>query len=487
MMPNPMQLKPKSKPRLPLTKLVTAHRPWRNLALFMLADLVGLGVSAFLTVMVRWWLGGDYHPSLYWQWWPILGLFVLAYGMVGLYPGIGISPVDELRWSSSATTLIYLVVGVAIFLARKEVVYSRSIFIVAWGISLLAFPIARGCIRYFFAHKPWWGCPVMVLGAGKTGELVIRTLKHRPGLGLKPVVVLDDDPRKQGYLHGVPVMGGIKHAPRLTRQLRVSYAILAMPGVSPGRLLEMLETYGRTFDHLLVIPDLFGFASLWVAPMDLGGMLALDVRQQLLLPLPRLTKNCIDLLLTIVIGSLSLPLLLLIMLAIKLDSAGPIFYTHKRLGQNGRMFEAIKFRTMAHNAEQLLEYHFQQRPDLREIWQQEQKLRQDPRLTRVGKLLRRTSLDELPQLWNVLRGEMSLVGPRPIITEEIYRYEEKYTLYTKVKPGLTGLWQVSGRNNISYEERVNLDAYYVRNWSVWLDLYILLRTVWVVITAEGAY
>jgi lipopolysaccharide/colanic/teichoic acid biosynthesis glycosyltransferase len=142
---------------------------------------------------------------------------------------------------------------------------------------------------------------------------------------------------------------------------------------------------------------------------------------------------------------------------------------------------------MVQNADQVLEDYFQANPELRQEWRTERKLRYDPRVTRVGHFLRRTSLDELPQLWNVLRGEMSLVGPRPIVGEEIARYADTYKLYTRVLPGLTGLWQVSGRNNISYPERVNLDAYYVRNWSVWLDIYILLRTIWVVLTGDGAY
>uniref|UniRef100_B8HXI2 Undecaprenyl-phosphate galactose phosphotransferase, WbaP n=1 Tax=Cyanothece sp. (strain PCC 7425 / ATCC 29141) TaxID=395961 RepID=B8HXI2_CYAP4 len=480
-----MQLKQKRS--LALHDVLTLPRPWRNTALFVLADLLGLTLVAGLTVLGRWLLGGEFHLSLYWQWSPILGLFIFAYAIVGLYPAIGLSPVDELRWGSLTTTLVYLILGSAIFLSRSDETYSRLIFIIAWALSLLTFPILRGAVRYLFARKPWWGCPVMVLGAGKTGDLVVRTLQHHPGLGLKPVVVLDDDPDKQGYLHGIPVLGKVQLAPQLTQQLRISYAILAMPGVAPGRLLEVQEAYGQMFDHLLVIPDLFGFASLWVAPLDLGGLLALDVRQQLLLPLPRLLKTCIDLLLTLLVGLLSLPLLLFIALAIRLDSPGPIFYGHTRLGRRGRFFKAWKFRTMAPNADEQLEQYFNLHPDLKDQWLRDHKLKHDPRLTRVGQFLRRTSLDELPQLWNVLQGEMSLVGPRPIVAAEIDRYEEKFSLYKKVKPGITGLWQVSGRNNISYEERVNLDAYYVRNWSVWLDLYILLRTVWVVITAEGAY
>jgi Undecaprenyl-phosphate galactose phosphotransferase WbaP len=252
-------------------------------------------------------------------------------------------------------------------------------------------------------------------------------------------------------------------------------------------LLELLERYGQTFAHLLIIPDLFGFSSLWVAAKDMGGILGLEVRQQLLLPGPRLAKFMIDLLLTLIGGTLLFPVLVAVALLIRLDSPGPVFYGQIRIGQGGRRFRAWKFRSMVQNADQVLERYLQEHPELREAWETDHKLKNDPRVTRVGQFLRRTSLDELPQLWNILRGEMSLVGPRPIVDEEIWRYGDKLSLYSKVPPGLTGMWQVSGRNDISYDERVNLDAYYVRNWSVWLDIYILMKTVWVVIVGEGAY
>jgi Undecaprenyl-phosphate galactose phosphotransferase WbaP len=472
---------------LPLNLRRVPVYPWQQVLVLVAADLLGLGLAAVVTVLGRWLLGGEFIPSLYWQWWPMLGLFIVSYAIVGLYPGIAISPVDELRWLSLSTTLIYMVVGSAIFLSRSDEVYSRLIFLIAWAASLLVVPIARGLARTLFARCAWWGCPILILGAGKTGEMVLRTLLRHPGLGLKPVMILDDNPQTHGELYGIPVRGGIEQAPKVAEATGIHWALVAMPGVGPQRLVEILESYGHTFAHLLVIPDLFGLASLWVAPQDLGGILALNVRQQLLLPLPRLTKAWIDLSLALLIGGLCLPILLCLALLIKLDSRGPIFYSQTRIGQGGRAFQAIKFRTMAVNADQLLAHYLQNQPELRRLWQQDHKLKKDPRLTRVGRWLRRTSLDELPQLWNVLRGEMSLVGPRPIITAEISRYGEIYPLYTRVKPGLTGLWQVSGRNNISYAERVNLDAYYVRNWSVWLDAYILLRTPWVVVTAEGAY
>ena len=470
-----------------ISALSVSTRTFPTFAMMVGSDLLGLGLAALISVYVRFILDGQFQLPLYWQLLPLMGLFTVAYAAVGLYPGVAISPVDELRWVTVSTSLVYFVLGSTIFLRREGEVYSRGIFLLAWLLSIGLVLAGRALTRYLFAQKRWWGYPVMVLGAGKTGEMVVRTLQQRPRIGLKPVVVLDDNPDKHGSLHNVPVLGGVELAPVLAKARKIPYAIVAMPGVSRDRLLQILEQYGQTFAHLLIIPDLFGFSSLWVEAKDMGGILGLEVRQQLLLPGPRLAKFLIDRLITLMGGLIVLPFIILIALLIRIDSPGPILYGQIRIGQNGESFKAWKFRSMAKNADRTLESYLDAHPELRQSWERDHKLRNDPRITRVGRFLRQTSLDELPQLWNILRGEMSLVGPRPIVDEEIQRYGEKFGLYTKVTPGLTGLWQVSGRNNLTYEERVSLDAYYVRNWSVWLDLHILIRTVWVVISGEGAY
>lgn len=467
--------------------LTISTRTWPTFAIMIGSDLVALSLAGILSVSSSLFWEGQFHPSIYWQLYPVLGLFLLAYATVGLYPGVATSPVDELRWTTITTTLMYLVLAATLFLRREGEIYSRGTLITAWALSIVLVWLLRAVVRLIFARQRWWGYPVMVLGAGKTGEMVVRTLKRRPRIGLKPVVILDDDPKKHGMLHGVPVMGGVELAPSLARNRSIPYAIVAMPGVPRDRLLNLLEQYGSSFAHLLVIPDLFEFSSLWVEAKDMGGVLGLEVRQRLLLPGPRLAKFTIDLMATLIGGLFLLPLIVIIAILIRMDSPGPIFYRQTRLGQGGKPFKAWKFRTMVKDADQSLQRYLEQHPELQQAWETDRKLRYDPRVTRVGRFLRRTSLDELPQLWNILRGEMSLVGPRPIVDEEIPRYGDKYGLYTKVIPGLTGLWQVSGRNNITYAERVGLDAYYVRNWSVWLDVYILLRTVWVVVTGEGAY
>ncbi|MGB3614011.1 MAG: undecaprenyl-phosphate galactose phosphotransferase WbaP [Elainellaceae cyanobacterium] len=472
-----------------LLALTVSTQSWPTVVSMIAADSLGLALAGAIAVRLGLWIDGALlsSPSSYVPLLPLLGLFILAYATAGLYPGVAVSPVDELRLISTATTLIYLVLGSALFLFQGEPAYSRTVFLLAWLLSLVLVHVVRALTRSLLADQSWWGYPVIILGAGKTGDMVIRTLQRRPRIGLKPIFVLDDDPEKQGELHGVPVVGKLDMAPRLARVYRIPYAIVAMPGVPRPRLLEMLARYGQTFAHLLIIPDLFGFASLWIMAKDLGGILGLEIRQQLLLPGPRLAKFMIDLLLTLVGGLFLLPLLAAIAIAIRLDSPGPVFYGHTRIGQQGRRFRAWKFRTMMPDADRVLQDYLNAHPDLKEDWEKNQKLRNDPRITRVGWFLRRTSLDELPQLWNILRGEMSLVGPRPIVDEELWRYGDEISLYSRVPPGITGMWQVSGRNNITYAERVNLDAYYVRNWSVWVDIYILLRTVWVVLRGEGAY
>jgi Undecaprenyl-phosphate galactose phosphotransferase WbaP len=212
-----------------------------------------------------------------------------------------------------------------------------------------------------------------------------------------------------------------------------------------------------------------------------------EVRAGLLGLGSRRLKRFIDLVLGSLLLAFSLPLAALISLAIWLESGSPVLFTHRRIGQGGRTFLLYKFRSMVHNADEVLREHLERRPDLALEWLRDHKLKVDPRVTRVGRFLRRRSLDEIPQFWNVLRGDMSLVGPRPIVPGEAQKYGVHFRMYTLVRPGLTGLWQVSGRNDTGYGKRVSLDLQYIREWTPWLDLRILLRTVWVVLKGHGAY
>jgi Undecaprenyl-phosphate galactose phosphotransferase WbaP len=310
----------------------------------------------------------------------------------------------------------------------------------------------------------------VIVGARSVAVAIAATLESQPALGFKPVAIFSDP----------------ELAVPLARERRVRHVILAMSGIPHETVRTFFEECSDWFSDVIVIPDLAGFSSLWVEARDLRGMLGLEVQQRLLVPRARLLKRVLDVCLVTIFGLVALPLILLLAVLIKLTSAGPVFYGQRRCGRAGQPFTAWKFRSMVANANQVLEQHLASDPQLREEWRRNYKLRNDPRITPLGRVLRRTSLDELPQLWNILRGQMSVVGPRPIVVEEIPRYGEGIVLYNKVTPGLTGLWQVSGRNNVSYDQRVNFDLYYVRNWSLWLDLYVLAKTVPVVLIGDGA-
>lgn len=449
---------------------VPAARPHLSAAVLLTADLFALSVAATVSVIAWTHFGTPFDPQFYLRLWPVLLLFPLAYAASGLYPAFGCSPAGELRTLSTVTSLVYPALVVAIFLRKDAETYSRGIFLIAWAQTLLMVPLARALARAGFAQKPWWGYPVVVLGSERAAA-VAKTLAHRANLGLKPVAVFDR----------------LDAAGVFAAEHRIRHAILVMEETRRASTLAQFEYASNIFSEVIVVPELAGFSSLWVQARDLNGILGLQVRQRLLDSWPRVVKRAVDIAAVIAAGIVALPAALAIAIAIRINSPGPVFYKQKRIGLAGGEFTAWKFRTMVMHASDVLEQHLNRDERLREEWRQFQKLRDDPRITRVGRFLRRTSLDELPQLWNILLGDMSLVGPRPIIRPETSRYGDGFAIYQKVKPGLTGLWQVSGRNQLSYQERVELDLYYIRNWSPWLDIYILGRTVTAVLQARGAY
>ncbi|EPM1741806.1 undecaprenyl-phosphate galactose phosphotransferase WbaP, partial [Escherichia coli] len=256
---------------------------------------------------------------------------------------------------------------------------------------------------------------------------------------------------------------------------------------------EIRNTWLRNFmikgyRFVSVIPTLRGM------PLDSTDMsfifshevMIFRVQQNLAKLSSRIIKRLFDILGSIFIISILSPLLLYISVKVKKDG-GPSIYGHERVGKGGKSFKCLKFRSMVINSKEVLDELLASDPEAKREWDATFKLKNDPRVTKIGGFLRRTSLDELPQLFNVLKGEMSLVGPRPIITAELERYNEEVDYYLLSKPGMTGLWQVSGRSDVDYETRVYLDAWYVKNWSMWNDIAILFKTVGVVLKKDGAY
>lgn len=442
--------------------------PWVSAAIFAAGDLAALTIAAVATVLIRSRFDARLAPETYLHLWPVLFTFLIAYAASGLYPSFGRNAADELRKLSVATSLVYPALAVTAFLLKDAAAFSRGVFLLAWALSLAIVPLSRALLRHSLEGRPWWGDAVVVIGPADAASAVALSLAERPELGLRPVLVVDDP----------------SHAATGSRALGIRHAIFV------GPRLELEQGYGelsRVFRRVTIVPELSGLSSLWVEARDLGGVIGLEFRQRLLMPGARAVKRAVDLWLIFATAALALPFVVLIAAAIRLTSAGPVFYRQVRYGRNGMRFTAWKFRSMVQNASEVLARHLEADPALRREWDRDHKLRHDPRVTVVGRFLRRTSLDELPQIWNVLLGEMSVVGPRPIVADEIPLYGSSYKLYTQVRPGITGLWQVSGRNDLSYEKRVHLDTYYIRNWSPWLDLYILARTVSAVVLARGAY
>jgi Undecaprenyl-phosphate galactose phosphotransferase WbaP len=454
-----------------------------------LADLLGLAAA--------WWFGifiaTHFHfpvvrvPNMHAA--GLVAIFVAFYLASGLYPGIVVHPADELRRQSVGTSLASIVLLLLAVTMRKSALLLGAVPFV-WALALASMPLGRLLMRRMCARRRWWGMPALILGTSEIGLYAASLLRRHPALGLKPVGFLDDHPDRSGEdgkLGSLPYLGPLCNAGMAARTYGARHGIVAMPHLDGDGLACVIRQHAQCFPHLLVIPDLFGIADLGVQSRNIGGVLGLEITQHLAHRFPQFLKRCVDVFLATISLVIVSPLLLFLYIAVRLESAGPVFYSQDRIGRDGNAFKVWKIRSMYCDGDQRLRCACRENPNLAAEWKQHQKLREDPRVTPIGRRLRKLSLDELPQLWNVLRGDMSLVGPRPIILAEIPRYEDRFASYALVRPGITGLWQVSGRNNTSYRERLAFDEYYVRNWSVWLDVYILARTIRTVLTCEGAY
>ncbi len=545
--------------------------PFLTTVALVTTDIVALASAAAIACLVDLSIAGTTRNFLLFVL-PTIGFCIVTFRSKNLYSAMAASAADELRDLTVAISLMSLCGSAFVLALQKWGSFGAVVaMIVWWVLSGFFVPVARALLRLRCAPKPWWGQPVVVLGAGKAGRTLVRTLRAHPSFGLKPVMILDDDRRTHGTLRarvkhdeslevrsatearanlvgesarvaarellgdlarrsfaelsrseetasdpgqardsdssrsshasapelrrrprgmfaevdGIPVLGEFSLAPVLAKRLRIRYAIIAIPGASSERLLHLTERVGGVFSRILVIPDLLGFASQGVPTRDVGGVLGIEVQQQLLLPGPRLAKRVMDTSLTLLGGLFVLPIVMLLALLIKLDSPGPVFYFQERLGQNGRRFKAAKFRSMYGDGEARLKAVLDSNPQMRAEYEEFHKLTSDPRVTRIGRIVRKYSLDELPQLWNVITGDMSLVGPRPYLEREVPEMAEREKIILRAKPGMTGLWQVSDRNATGFGERLKMDVNYVRNWSPWLDLCVLARTIGVVVKGTG--
>jgi Undecaprenyl-phosphate galactose phosphotransferase WbaP len=473
--------------RVPLVTKA-ASGPWLMGASLACADLLSLLLAVPGGFLV-WKLVNYSIPPMQPAMWLGAVFSVAAFAFFGLYPGIGLTAVELVRRMYHGITLVYLLLTAVMFLQKGWSAASRGGFFVSWALAMVMVPMGRWLCGRALGSQSWWGVPVMILGAGTTARTVIRNLRENEVLGYRPVVCLDDDFRKHGTCHGVPVEGCLTDATYFAARYKTTYAIVAMPQMPREQLVRHLQQWSKVFAHILIVPDLFGVASLWTEPRDLGGVLGLEIRHNLLIPVNRWIKRGMDATFAAVGLLAAAPLLAMAALWIKRASPGSALYSQEREGRDGKPIRILKLRTMYPDAEGTLEMLLEKHPGAREEWNRFCKLRKDPRiLPGVGHFLRKTSLDELPQLWNILKGEMSLVGPRPFPRYHNERFHPEFSaLRTQVTPGLTGLWQISARSDGDIEVQASLDGYYIRNWSLWLDVYILIRTVRTVLAREGAY
>jgi len=445
--------------------------------------LFGSGAWAYLlwALPVR-----DMPTDLYWELWPAVGLFLIGYSQAGLYPGFGLGPVESLRRMSLVTIVSFSVLAAVTFAFKLPHLYSRMTFGIALSLSLLAVPAMR-FLALSIAHRwSWWREPVILLGLGPKNRRAITTLSQSPKIGYRPIgILVDEPPPGPDDRDGLPVLGGLDQSVELAR-MGISVALLDTEGFKGDVDLDALQQY---FRHILVIQSYGSLPVEGVQIRNLGGVLGVEFSNNLLERRNRWVKRALDLGLGSLFLALFGPVILACAVWVKAKSPGPAFFYQERVGLRGRRFLVPKIRTMQLNAHEELETHLAADPTLKDEWERGFKLRADPRVIPfVGNFLRRWSLDELPQLWSVVRGDMSLVGPRPFPDYHLRRFSTgTRALREMVRPGVTGLWQVTLRGDSDVKAQETSDHYYVRNWSVWLDIYVLARTTSAVLTGRGAY
>jgi len=459
---------------------------WKTAACTLISDAFALAFVFGLLALPRYWFSAAHRFGAGLELLPCLAIVLVAFWAHGLYPGVLRHPAEEMRRIYTAVSVVFLGMTSTMLFWRRVEDYSHTALLLTWLAAPPAVLLSRYVLRRSLAAKAWWGVGAVVLGSGPTAQRVLSFLRDGM-LGVRVTGVLPSE-RMLAWSYESPGTISEKWVQSLELQSRpAQYVIVAVPERLATELGHAIQFYCKGFSHVIVIPDVPGLCTLGLSALDLGGAVGIEMPQRLFHRGAATAKRVMDMTLGILILLLASPLLLAIILAIKLTSKGPVFYPHVRVGRHGDTFQALKFRTMVANADEVLREHLATNLEAEIEWRRNHKLKDDPRVVPVGKLLRRFSLDELPQIWNVLKGQMSLVGPRPIVESEIERYGRRYAFYARVRPGITGLWQVSGRNNTTYEERISFDEYYVRNWSCWLDAYVLVCTVKAVITADGAY
>jgi undecaprenyl-phosphate galactose phosphotransferase len=466
-------------------------------------DLAAMGVSLEIAVQVRMHLLPAYYGNTpadaftFWHYasnrwiWALGILFLAAEGLYTRRRTLW----DEVANLVKATGLSLLAIMAVIALGQLSVNFSRFTIVFAALVGIIILPLSRYWTKRILGAAGLWRKPVLILGATAAAERSIEAFDGDPVLGYSVWGVLDDDPVRHntvfGTSHGheVRVLGSLAMAKELITANRSRNVLVAMPDISEQKLLDLMHELQPLCNNLYLVPNVAGMPmmNLQVNTFLDHRLLMLKAVNNLAKPWNRAIKRTFDLVLGTAVLLPGLPLMALITILVRLESRGHAILAQTRLGYRDRDFRCLKFRTMHEDADERLAEVLNGDAELAEEWQKYAKLRsRDPRLTRLGRFLRRHSLDELPQILNVVRGEMSLVGPRPYLPRERERIGSELDIILETRPGMTGFWQVRGRNRLTFEDRVRLEGWYVRNWSLWFDLIILARTLKTVVVGKDA-
>ncbi len=400
-----------------------------------------------------------------------------------LYPGILLAPEDEVKNFSVSTAFILL--GEAFYIitikSMRSFIPIAIALMIAFPFASFLLPLGREIARRCFAQFSWWGVPAVLYSKGDEAFTVAEILQNKKYLGYKPVLIITDSLRlHEKELNGIQIVERTSEVLEVLKELNMKVGIIC----GYNQNIEDLRLFYR---YLIFVPKNDTTITMSLHMKDLGGILAFSSTNYLTKKSSAFLKRLIDIVICICASPFILLLTLVIGILIKVTSPGPIFYGHKRVGKNHREIKCWKFRSMCADADKKLDEILKNDPARAAEWEKDRKFTDDPRITKLGRFLRRTSIDEVPQFWNIFLGEMSLIGPRPVTEPELKKYGKYVDYILSVKPGLSGLWQTSGRSDTVYEERITLDTYYIQNWSIWLDIWILTKTIGVVIKGKGAY
>lgn len=462
-------------------------------ALFLIDILVltlciGLGFFIVNLVAIR-----DINFRSFINYTVFLPFVLLLFACMGLYPGIMIPAAEQVKKYSISSFFGFIVITSFVIVsgltesdpaaAIKSYSNNASIlfaFMIAFIFSVFLLPTFRELAKRKFCRFSWWGVPAVIFCTGSSADEVIKRLQKNKYLGYKPAVIIDANlvyPAMKGDIPAFPPNNEIND---VIKDYNLKQAIISD---YQGEISAIMTSFRYT---IAVSKSQTSFTCSQQLK-DIAGIIGFASTHNLTFKFNLFLKRLLDIFLILIFSPILLPLFLILIVLTKLTSKGPVFYGHKRVGQYGKEFKCWKFRSMCKDADKKLEEILASDPKMREEWEKERKFTNDPRVTKFGKFLRKTSLDELPQLINILLGQMSFVGPRPVTEPELDKYGPYRDYVLSVSPGLSGMWQTSGRSDTEYEERIALDSYYIQNWSIWLDIWILIKTVYVVIKGRGAY